>query len=86
MRVVTFNVNSIRVRLHQLDAVVTKYRPDIIGLQETKVQDDDFPVEEVESLGYHVAFHGQKTHYGVALLSRTPPLEVIKGRRAGKQG
>lgn len=79
IKVVSFNVNSIRIRMHQLSAVVTKYRPDIIGLQETKVTDADFPVDAIESLGYHVHCHGQKTHYGVALLSRTPALSVTKG-------
>lgn len=79
MRIVSFNVNSIRVRLHQLEAVIREHQPDIIGLQETKVSDEDFPVEEIEALGYRVSFHGQKTHYGVALLSRVEPLSVRKG-------
>lgn len=79
MRVVTFNVNSIRSRLHQLQRLIADYNPDIIGLQETKVADDQFPVAEVESLGYHLAFHGQKTHYGVALLSRDKPLAIHRG-------
>ncbi|HBA34601.1 MAG TPA: exodeoxyribonuclease III, partial [Gammaproteobacteria bacterium] len=51
----------------------------VIGLQETKVQDDLFPVEAVKELGYHVYFHGQKAHYGVAMLSKQPPAAVIKG-------
>ncbi|BCR04249.1 exodeoxyribonuclease III [Desulfuromonas versatilis] len=79
MKLVSFNVNGLRSRLHQLEAVVTKHRPDIIGLQETKVQDVDFPVAAIEALGYRVAFHGQKTHYGVALLSRQEPIEVQLG-------
>lgn len=79
MRVVSFNVNSIRARLHQLEAVVDKHSPDLIGLQETKVSDDDFPAEEIGAMGYRVQFHGQKTHYGVALLSRVQPLSVQKG-------
>lgn len=79
MRVVSFNVNSIRVRLHQLEAVIRTHNPDIIGLQETKVSDDDFPLDEIEALGYQVQFHGQKSHYGVALLSRVSPLTVKKG-------
>ena len=58
---------------------IEKYKPDIIGLQETKASDEDFPVDEIKKLGYHVAFHGQKTHYGVALLSLLPPENVIKG-------
>lgn len=79
MKCISFNVNSIRTRLHQLEAVVDKYDPDFIGLQETKVTDEDFPLAEVSSLGYHVEFLGQKTHYGVALLSRHPFAAVQKG-------
>lgn len=79
MRVVSFNVNSVRVRLPQLEAVIDKHNPEIIGLQETKATDDDFPVDEIEAMGYQVQFHGQKTHYGVALLSRQKPLSTLKG-------
>lgn len=69
MRIVSFNVNSIRLRLHQLQAVIDKHRPQFIGLQETKVQDHEFPLDAVEAMGYRVIYCGQKTHYGVALLS-----------------
>lgn len=79
MMFVSFNVNSIRTRLHQLQAVIDTYQPDVIGLQETKVTDQDFPVDDVRAMGYHVYFHGQKTHYGVALLCREEPLAVQKG-------
>ena len=79
MMFVSFNVNSIRTRLHQLEAVIQQLNPDVIGLQETKVTDEEFPVEAIRELGYHVHFHGQKTHYGVALLSRAEPEEVLKG-------
>ncbi|GAA5523561.1 exodeoxyribonuclease III [Microbulbifer aestuariivivens] len=75
MKVVSFNVNSIRARLHQLEALVENHAPDIIGLQETKVTDEEFPVDAVRDLGYEVIFFGQKTHYGVAMLSRLPFLE-----------
>ncbi len=78
-RVVSFNVNGVRARPHQLEALRDNYDPDIIGLQETKVQDADFPREMIEALGYHVAFYGQKGHYGVALLSKEAPLEVVYG-------
>jgi exodeoxyribonuclease-3 len=57
-------------RPHQLAALIEKHQPDVIGLQETKVSDDQFPLAEVQALGYHVHYHGQKGHYGVALLSR----------------
>ena len=70
MKIVSFNVNSLRQRLHQLERVIDKHAPAFIGLQETKVQDDEFPRETIESMGYRVIYLGQKTHYGVALLSR----------------
>lgn len=79
MLIVSFNVNSIRLRLHQLQALTESLSPDVIGLQETKVVDEDFPVEAMRELGYHSVFTGQKTHYGVALLSRTPFSRVCTG-------
>jgi exodeoxyribonuclease-3 len=79
MKVVSFNTNGIRARAHQLEALVERYDPDIIGVQESKVQDADFPLEMVASLGYRAHFFGQKTHYGVALLSKREPLSVQKG-------
>lgn len=79
MKIVSFNVNSIRARMHQLDAVIAKHAPAFIGLQETKATDDDFPEEDINRLGYQVAFHGQKTHYGVALLYRRSPDILVKG-------
>ena len=79
MMFVSFNVNSIRSRLHQLEATIKSLNPDFIGLQETKAQDTDFPEQAIRDLGYHVCFHGQKTHYGVALLSKMAPDSVQKG-------
>jgi len=83
MKIVSFNTNSIRIRQHQLQAVVEKHQPDIIGIQETKTRDEDFPVDMVRSLGNHLgyeaAFYGQKTHYGVALLYRHEPIEIQRG-------
>ncbi|WP_456414933.1 exodeoxyribonuclease III [Thiolapillus sp.] len=79
MRIVSFNVNGIRARPHQLQALVDNYRPDVIGLQEIKVQDSEFPREMIEALGYQVDFHGQKGHYGVALMSRKPAIKIIRG-------
>lgn len=79
MKIISFNVNGLRSRLHQLEALVAAHQPDIIGLQETKVQDADFPLEAVQALGYEAAYHGQKTHYGVALLSRHKPTRVQLG-------
>ena len=65
MKIVSFNVNSIRSRLHQLAAVIAKHQPEIIALQETKVQDQDFPQADIEALGYNSLWFGQKTHYGM---------------------
>lgn len=79
MKIVSFNVNSIRARLHQLQALVEAHRPAIIGLQETKVADDEFPLKEIQKLGYDAVYHGQKGHYGVALLYATPIAEVQYG-------
>ena len=74
--IATWNVNSLRVRLPQLAEWLAAARPDIVALQETKLPDPDFPQAEIEALGYHVAFSGQRTYNGVAVLSRTP-LEVL---------
>lgn len=79
MKFVSFNINGLRARPHQLAALVEQHQPDVIGLQETKVHDDMFPLEEVSKLGYHVFYHGQKGHYGVALLTKTAPTEVRYG-------
>lgn len=76
---VSFNVNGIRARQHQLEALIDSINPDIIGLQETKVEDDKFPLKDIEKLGYHAEFFGQKSHYGVALLSKIPPIFIQKG-------
>lgn len=79
MKIVSFNVNSVRLRLHQLKALIDIHAPDVIGLQETKVVDQDFPEAAIAEMGYHSAFAGQKTHYGVAMLSRTPMKDVQIG-------
>lgn len=79
MKIVTFNVNGIRARQHQLAALVEKHQPDVIGLQETKVHNDMFPHEDIESLGYKAHIHGQKGHYGVALLTKIDCNDVLMG-------
>ena len=76
---ISFNINGIRARQHQLEAVRDIIDPDVMGLQETKVHDEQFPLEDVQSLGYHVEYFGQKAHYGVALLSKVAPIFVQKG-------
>jgi len=79
MKIVSFNTNSIRLRLHQLEALRDTHAPDIIGIQETKVVDEDFPVDELRELGYESVYFGQKTHYGVAMLSPGPMKNVQYG-------
>ena len=79
MLIVSFNVNGIRARLHQLEALIAKYQPDVIGIQESKVSDDQFPYEAIAAMGYHAYVHGQKTHYGVCLLSLKPAISIQKG-------
>ena len=79
MKIISFNINGLRARIHQLQALIEKHDPDIIGLQETKVHDSEFPHEQLAELGYRIEHHGQKAHYGVATLSRYQPVTVIKG-------
>ncbi|WP_420550771.1 exodeoxyribonuclease III [Litorivicinus lipolyticus] len=79
MRIVSFNINGVRARPHQLEAIVEQLNPDVIGLQEIKVHDDQFPHETFEHLGYYMKTHGQKGHYGVALFSKVEPDNLRKG-------
>ena len=79
MRLATWNVNSLAVRLPQVLAWLETHPVDVLVLQETKLTDDKFPQAEIEAAGYSVAFHGQKTYNGVALLSRgVPAQDVVK--------
>jgi len=79
MLLVTWNVNSLRVRLPQLKDWLAANPADVVALQETKLTDEDFPKEEIEALGLHVAFSGQRTYNGVAILSRQPLEDVVAG-------
>lgn len=79
MKIISFNVNGLRARPHQLQALVEQHQPDIIGLQETKVHDSEFPLEMIAHLGYQVIHHGQKGHYGVATLSKVAAIDAQKG-------
>jgi exodeoxyribonuclease-3 len=78
-KIMSFNINGIRARPHQLEAIKAAHDPDVLGLQECKVADEAFPSDLVQGLGYVPRFHGQKSHYGVALLSKLEPLAVAKG-------
>ena len=79
MKIVSFNINSIRARPHQIEHLRDTIDPDVIGLQETKVDDPEFPIEVINELGYHAEFWGQKGHYGVAILSKEKPINTVKG-------
>lgn len=77
MRLYSFNINGLRARPHQIEALSDK--ADIIALQEIKVDNDAFPHSMVNDLGWQAANHGQKGHYGVANLSRQPAIDTRKG-------
>lgn len=83
MKIATWNVNSVKARLDRLLAFLERETPDVLCLQELKTQDDQFPVEEVEAIGYRAAVFGQKTYNGVAILSRTAPASVVRGMDDG---
>ena len=70
MKIAAWNVNSLKVRLPQLLDWLGEQQPDVVCLQETKLEDVNFPQQAIADAGYAVAFHGQKTYNGVALLSR----------------
>ena len=78
MKIVTWNVNSLKVRLPQVLQWLETNPVDVLCLQETKLTDDKFPIAEIEAAGYLVTFSGQKTYNGVAILSRHPITDVIK--------
>ncbi|MEO5703039.1 MAG: exodeoxyribonuclease III [Gammaproteobacteria bacterium] len=78
MKVATWNVNSLRVRLLHLLDWLSIAQPDILALQETKLLDEHFPLQEIADAGYQVIFSGQKSYNGVALLSRIPARDVVK--------
>ena len=78
MRIATWNVNSIRARMPRVEGWLEEWQPDLLCVQETKVRDEEFPVEPFTALGYQVAFFGQKTYNGVALISRSEPTDVYR--------
>src|SRR5689334_255676 len=75
----TWNVNSIRAREARLLALLERHKPDVLCLQELKCTEDCVPIARLEAQGYHSVVHGQKTYNGVAILSRTPPEDVVRG-------
>ena len=77
-KIATWNVNSLSVRLPQVIDWLAANPVDALCLQELKLTDDKFPFKELQDVGYHSAAFGQKTYNGVAILSRTPPRDVVK--------
>ena len=78
MKLATWNVNSLKVRLPHVLQWLAENPVDVLCLQETKLTDDKFPVAEINAAGYNVVFSGQKTYNGVAILSRHPISDVVK--------
>ncbi len=79
MLVASWNVNSLRVRLPHVLDWLAHHQPDVLGLQELKLTDENFPAEEIDAAGYQAVSYGQPTYNGVALLSKTPPTNVSRG-------
>jgi exodeoxyribonuclease-3 len=79
MRIATWNINSINARLETALRWFEEAAPDVVCLQEIKCIDEKFPAEAFERLGYNVAVHGQKTYNGVAILSKSPLEDVMRG-------
>lgn len=79
MRIATWNVNSLNVRLPHLLDWLARESPDVVGLQEIKCEDSKFPLEAIRDAGYEAVFAGQKTYNGVAILSRTPATDIQRG-------
>src|SRR5581483_8054508 len=79
LKIATFNANSIRVRMDILLNWLKKEKPDVLAVQETKVQDHEFPKEPLEAAGWNVVYHGQKSYNGVAFISKKPLEKVDMG-------
>jgi exodeoxyribonuclease-3 len=79
VKIATWNVNSLNVRLPQVLTWLAAEQPDVLAIQETKLVDEKFPRAEIEAAGYRSVYAGQKTYNGVALLSRVPAQDVVSG-------
>jgi len=79
MRIISWNVNSVKSRLEHLTRLLAETKPDVALLQELKCLDEAFPLMEIEDLGYNVVTHGQKSYNGVAILSKHPIEDVFRG-------
>jgi exodeoxyribonuclease-3 len=77
MKIASWNVNSLKVRLPHLTQWLADAKPDVVALQETKLEDAKFPVDELAAAGYRAVFSGQKTYNGVAILARDEPRDIV---------
>jgi exodeoxyribonuclease-3 len=77
MKLASWNVNSLKVRLPHVLDWLAEHQPDILGLQEIKTIDENFPLEEIKAAGYHVNFAGQKTYNGVAVISKLEATDIV---------
>jgi exodeoxyribonuclease-3 len=78
MKIASWNVNSLNVRLPHLSSWLAAASPDVVALQETKLEDAKFPADAIAALGYRSVFAGQKTYNGVAILARSEPQDVVR--------
>ena len=85
MKIFSFNVNGLRARLHQMSTLIEKHSPDIICLQETKVDNENYPMESINELGYQAIINGQKGHYGVSTLYKHEPIDFQIGFPTDKE-
>src|SRR2546430_2618949 len=81
MNLATWNVNSISVRISHILAWLQQHQPDVLCIQETKVEDTKFPIDKIREIGYEAEFHGQKSYNGVAIISKLPMHKVEKSFR-----
>jgi len=79
MKLATWNVNSLKARLPHVIGWLAAHNPDVLCLQELKLDDPQFPLAAIAEAGYKAVFSGQKTYNGVAILSRSEPLDVQRG-------
>jgi exodeoxyribonuclease III len=86
MKIATFNINGIKARLPRLLEWLEEFKPDVACLQEIKSVDENFPRLEIEALGYQVETHGQKAFNGVAILSKHPMEDIMRGLPEITQG
>ena len=84
MKIATWNVNSVKARLDTVRAFLAEAAPDVVCLQEIKTQDEGFPADAFAALGYNSSVHGQKSYNGVAILSKRPQEDVVRGLPEGE--